>query len=175
MKDKKQKKQELDALRGELERTRNIFVTSFNKLTVAQDFALRKAVKAVGGDYQVVKNTIAEKASEGLEHAPALKGLVGMNSVAWTQGDVVALAKTLTKYAKDNPAFTFKAGVVEGRVIDIREVNELANLPSKEEIYSKLLWLMNAPAQRLVTVTNAVGRNLAVVVDQGVKENKFQA
>ena len=88
---------------------------------------------------------------------------------------MVALAKTLTKYAKDNPAFTFKAGVVEGRVIDIREVNELANLPSKEEIYSKLLWLMNAPAQRLVTVTNAVGRNLAVVVDQGVKENKFQA
>mgnify|MGYP000638316743 CR=1 FL=1 len=175
MKDKNQKKRELDALRAELEATRNLFVTSFNKLTVAQDYALRKAIKEVGGDYQVVKNTIAEKASEGLDHAPALKGLVGMNSVAWTQGDVVALAKTLTKYAKDNPAFTFKAGVVEGRVIDIKAVNELANLPSKEEIYSKLLWLINAPAQRLVTVTNAVGRNLAVVVDQGVKENKFQA
>ncbi|MBY0503806.1 MAG: 50S ribosomal protein L10 [Bryobacteraceae bacterium] len=175
MKDKNQKKRELDALRADLEATRNLFVTSFNKLTVAQDYALRKAIKEVGGDYQVVKNTIAEKASEGLDHAPALKGLVGMNSVAWTQGDVVALAKTLTKYAKDNPAFTFKAGVVEGRVIDIKAVNELANLPSKEEIYSKLLWLINAPAQRLVTVTNAVGRNLAVVVDQGVKENKFQA
>ena len=175
MKNKQQKKQELDALRAELEATRNLFVTSFNKLTVAQDFALRKAVKAVGGDYQVVKNTIAEKASAGLDHAPALQGLVGMNSVAWTRGDVVALAKTLTKYAKENPAFTFKAGVVEGRVIDINAVNELANLPSKEEIYSKLLWLINAPAQRLVTVTNAVGRNLAVVVDQGVKENKFQA
>ena len=175
MKDKKQKKQELDALRSELEGTRNLFVTSFNKLTVAQDYALRKAIKGVGGDYQVVKNTIAEKASEGLDHAPALKGLVGMNSVAWTQGDVVALAKTLTKYAKENPAFTFKAGVVEGRVIDIKAVNELANLPSKEEIYSKLLWCIQAPAQQLVTVTNAVGRNLAVVVDQGVKENKFQA
>ena len=175
MKDKQQKKRELDALRAELEATRNLFVTSFNKLTVAQDFALRKAVKAVGGDYQVVKNTIAEKASAGLDHAPALQCLVGMNSVAWTRGDVVALAKTLTKYAKENPAFTFKAGVVEGRVIDINAVNELANLPSKEEIYSKLLWLINAPAQRLVTVTNAVGRNLAVVVDQGVKENKFQA
>lgn len=175
MKDKSQKQRELDALRAELERTRNLFVTSFNKLTVAQDFALRKAVKEVGGDYQVVKNTIAEKASEGLDHAPALKGLVGMNSVAWTQGDVVALAKTLTKYAKDNPAFTFKAGVVEGRVIDIKAVNELANLPSKEEIYAKLLWCISAPAQRLVTVTNAVGRNLAVVIDQGVKENKFQA
>jgi len=175
MKDKNQKKQELDDLRAELEATRNLFVTSFNKLTVAQDFALRKAIKEVGGDYQVVKNTIAEKASEGLDHAPALKGLVGMNSVAWTQGDVVALAKTLTKYAKDNPAFTFKAGVVEGRVIDIKAVNELANLPSKEEIYAKLLWCIQAPAQQLVTVTNAVGRNLAVVVDQGVKENKFQA
>jgi large subunit ribosomal protein L10 len=175
MKDKNQKKQELDALRAELEATRNLFVTSFNKLTVAQDFALRKAIKEVGGDYQVVKNTIAEKASEGLDHSPALKGLVGMNSVAWTQGDVVALAKTLTKYAKDNPAFTFKAGVVEGRVIDIKAVNELANLPSKEEIYAKLLWCIQAPAQQLVTVTNAVGRNLAVVVDQGVKENKFQA
>lgn len=175
MKDKNQKKQELDALRAELEATRNLFVTSFNKLTVAQDYALRKAIKEVGGDYQVVKNTIAEKASEGLDHAPALKGLVGMNSVAWTQGDVVALAKTLTKYAKDNPAFTFKAGVVEGRVIDIKAVNDLANLPSKEEIYAKLLWLIQAPAQRLVTVANAVGRNLAVVVDQGVKENKFQA
>ena len=175
MKDKNQKKQELDALRAELEATRNLFVTSFSKLTVAQDFALRKVIKEVGGDYQVVKNTIAEKASEGLDHAPALKGLVGMNSVAWTQGDVVALAKVLTKYAKDNPAFTFKAGVVEGRVIDIKAVNELANLPSKEEIYAKLLWCIQAPAQQLVTVTNAVGRNLAVVVDQGVKENKFQA
>jgi large subunit ribosomal protein L10 len=175
MKDKNQKNQEMDALRAELEATRNLFVTSFNKLTVAQDYALRKAIKEVGGDYQVVKNTIAEKASEGLDHAPALKGLVGMNSVAWTQGDVVALAKTLTKYAKDNPAFTFKAGVVEGRVIDIKAVNDLANLPSKEEIYAKLLWCIQAPAQQLVTVTNAVGRNLAVVVDQGVKENKFQA
>ncbi len=175
MKDKNQKKQELDALRAELEATRNLFVTSFSRLTVAQDFALRKVIKEVGGDYQVVKNTIAEKASEGLDHAPALKGLVGMNSVAWTQGDVVALAKVLTKYAKDNPAFTFKAGVVEGRVIDVKAVNELANLPSKEEIYAKLLWLIQAPAQRLVTVTNAVSRNLAVVVDQGVKENKFQA
>jgi large subunit ribosomal protein L10 len=175
MKDKNQKKREMDALRAELEATRNLFVTSFNKLTVAQDYALRKAIKEVGGDYQVVKNTIAEKASEGLDHAPAMKGLTGMNSVAWTQGDVVALAKTLTKYAKDNPAFTFKAGVVEGRVIDIKAVNELANLPSKEEIYAKLLWCIQAPAQRLVTVTNAVGRNLAVVIDQGVKENKFQA
>jgi large subunit ribosomal protein L10 len=85
------------------------------------------------------------------------------------------LAKALTAYAKANPTFTFKAGIVEGRAIDVKAINELATMPSKEELYSKLLFLINAPAQRLVTAMNAVGRNLAVVVDQGVKENKFQA
>ena len=86
----------------------------------------------------------------------------------------MALAKALAKYAKDNPEFTFKAGVVEGRVISIKEIQALATMPSKEEIYSKLLFLINAPAQRLVTAMNAVGRNLALVVDQAVKENKFK-
>jgi large subunit ribosomal protein L10 len=86
----------------------------------------------------------------------------------------VALAKALTVYAKANPAFTFKAGMVEGRVVDVTGISQLATLPSKEEIFAKLLWVINAPAQQLVTAMNGVGRNLAVVVDQGVKENKFQ-
>jgi large subunit ribosomal protein L10 len=85
------------------------------------------------------------------------------------------LAKALTVYAKANPSFTFKAGMVEGRVIDISGIQSLATLPSKEEIFSKLLYLINAPAQRLVSAMNGVGRNLAVVVDQGVKESKFSA
>ncbi len=97
-----------------------------------------------------------------------------MTSIAYTEGDPVALAKALAKYAKDNPEFSFKAGVVEGRVVSIKEIEALATMPSKEEIYSKLLYLLNAPAQRLVTAMNAVGRNLAVVIDQGVKENKFK-
>jgi len=84
------------------------------------------------------------------------------------------MAKALTKYAKDVPEFTFKVGVVEGRVISIKEIEALSSMPSKEELYSKLLFLINAPAQRLVTVMGAVSRNLAVVVDQGVKENKFK-
>ena len=86
----------------------------------------------------------------------------------------MALAKAISKYAKDNPEFTFKAGVVEGRVISIKEIQALATMPSKEEIYSKLLFLMNAPAQRLVTVMNAVGKDLAVVINQGVEKNKFK-
>jgi large subunit ribosomal protein L10 len=97
-----------------------------------------------------------------------------MTSMAYTTGDPVALAKALTAYAKTNPAFTFKAGLVEGRAIDIGAINDLATMPSREEIFARLLFLINAPAQQLVTAMNAVGRNLAVVVDQGVKENKFQ-
>jgi large subunit ribosomal protein L10 len=98
-----------------------------------------------------------------------------MTSLAYTSKDPVALAKALTAYAKNNPSFTFKAGLVEGRVIDIRAINDLATLPSREEVLARLLFMINAPAQRLVTAMNAVGRNLAVVVDQGVKANKFGA
>ena len=102
-----------------------------------------------------------------------LQGLRGMTSLAYTTGDPVALAKALTTYAKANPTFTFKAGIVEGRVIDVRAINDLASMPSKEEIFAKLLYLINASAQRLLGAINGVGRNLTVVVDQGVKENKF--
>jgi large subunit ribosomal protein L10 len=121
----------------------------------------------------VVKNTLARRAAEGTRVEEALKNLKGVSSIAYTSGDPVALAKALTKYVSDNPEFTFKAGVLEGKVISIKEVKALATMPSKEEIYSKLLFLINAPAQRLVTAMNAVGRNLAVVVNQGVKEKKF--
>ncbi len=122
----------------------------------------------------MIKNRIAEKAAEGTAAAELLRELKGMCSLAYTSGDPVALAKALTNYAKANPSFTFRAGMVQGRVVDVGAIHELANLPSKEEIYAKLLWLINAPAQRLVTAINGVGRNLAVVVDQGVKENKFK-
>jgi len=173
MKDRKRKQADLDALRKHLTESKNVFVTSFNKLTVAQDFELRKAVRGAGGMYEVVKNTLAEKAASGTPSQDALKGLEGTSAVAYTTGDPVALAKALTKYAKENPSFTFKAGVVEGRVVNLQAINDLANMPPKEEIYAKLLFLINAPAQRLVTALGGVGRNLAVVVDQGVKENKF--
>jgi large subunit ribosomal protein L10 len=173
MKEKKKKKEELDQLRHDLQEASNVFVTGFNKLTVSADFELRKAVRGAGGMYRVVKNTIAEKASEGLASEKVLKGLTGTSAVAFTSGDPVALAKALTAYGKANPAFSFKAGLVEGRAINLAEIQDLANLPAKEEIYAKLLYLINAPAQRLVTTINGVARNLAVVVEQGVKENKF--
>jgi large subunit ribosomal protein L10 len=157
-----------------LQRVSSIIVATYSKQTVAQDFELRKALRPTGAKYRVVKNTLAELAGKGTKVEQALQNLQGVSSIAYTQGDPVALAKALAKYAKDNPEFTFKAGVVEGRVISVKEIESLATMPSKEEIYSKLLYLLNAPAQRLVTAMNAVGRNLAVVIDQGVQEKKFK-
>lgn len=174
MKDRNEKKKDFEELRKALEAVNNLFVNGFEKMTVDQDYNLRKTVRDAGGHYKVVKNNIAEIASEGLPAADVLKGLRGMTALALTSGDPVALAKALTNYAKTNPAFTFKAGLVEGRAVDVRSINDLATMPPKEEIFAKLLFLINAPAQRLVTATNAVGRNLAVVLDQGAKENKFK-
>jgi large subunit ribosomal protein L10 len=174
MKKKPENQKDMEALQAELAKSNNVFLTSYEKLKVGQDFELRKTVRNAGGSYKVVKNRIAERAAEGTGAAELLKELKGMCSLAYTSGDPVALAKALSAYAKANPSFTFKAGMVEGRVIDVKGIGDLANLPSKNEIYAKLLFLINAPAQRLVTAINGVGRNLAVVVDQGVKEGKFK-
>jgi large subunit ribosomal protein L10 len=175
MKSKDDKKKDIEALRQDLERSRNLFVTGYEKLRVSQDFELRKVVRGAGGKYRVIKNNLAEKASEGMAAHDVLKDLRGMTSLAYTANDPVALAKALVAYAKVNPSFTFKAGMVEGRAIDVAAINDLASLPPKEQIFARLLFLINAPAQRLASAIGAVGRNLAVVVDQGVKESKFQA
>src|SRR5499427_6917471 len=169
------KKEQVEKLGGDLKSVSNMVVATYTKMTVAQDYELRKALRGAGAKYQVVKNTLAERAAKGTKVEGALKDLAGVTSIAYTEGDPVALAKALSKYAKDNPEFTFKAGVVEGRVISVKEIDALATMPSKEEIYSKLLFLINAPAQRLVTAMNAVGKNLAVVINQGVEKQKFQS
>jgi large subunit ribosomal protein L10 len=167
------KKKEADALRKELERTSNLFVTSFEKITVAQDFELRKAIRGAGGRYRVIKNNLAAKAAEGTPAESLLGDLKGMTSLAYTTADPVALARSLTAYAKANPAFTFKAGMVEGRAIEVRSIAELANMPSKEQLIGKVMWLINSASQRLAVSLNGVARNLAVVLDQAIKENKF--
>ena len=170
---KAKKAEQIEKLNLSLQKAGSMIVGTFSKLTVAKDDQLRRTVRSVGGRYQVVKNTLAQRASEGTKVGEALKGLKGVTSIAYTEGDPVALAKALSKYVEDNPEFSFKAGVLEGRVISINEIKALATMPAKEEIYSKLLFLINAPAQRLVTVMNAAGRDLAVVINQGVEKNKF--
>jgi large subunit ribosomal protein L10 len=164
----------VEKLGGELKNASSMIVATYSKLTVTQDFELRKALRPTGAKYRVVKNTLAEHAGKGTKVEEALTNLQGVTSIAYTEGDPVALAKALAKYVKDNPEFSFKAGVVEGKVISVKEIESLAKMPSKEELYSKLLFLLNAPSQRLVTAMNAVGRNLAVVVGQGVEQKKFK-
>jgi len=174
MKNKSDKQKDLESLRKELSLP-NVFLTGFEKLTVAQDFDLRKTVRGAGGRYKVIKNNLAAKAAEGSAAAPMFDRLTGMTSMAYTSGDPVALAKALTAYAKANPAFTFKAGMVEGRVIHVSSIQDLANMPSKEELIAKVMFLISSSAQRLAVTLNGVVRNLAVVLDQAIKENKFKA
>src|SRR5580698_8784371 len=154
MKKKPEKQKDMEALRAKLAKAQNVFLTGFEKLTVSQDFELRKTIRGAGADYKVIKNRIGEKAGEGIPAGDLLKDLKGMCSIAYTSGDPVALAKALTTYAKANPSFTFKAGLVEGRVVDVAGITELSSLPAKEEIFAKLLFLINAPAQRLLTAVN---------------------
>src|SRR4051812_30799125 len=172
---KAKKAEQIEKLSADLKGVNNMVVATFGKLTVNQDFELRKAVRSAGGKYSVVKNKLAGRASQGTALEEALKGLKGVTSIAYTTGDPVALAKAIGKYVTDNgEQFSVKGGVVEGKVVSAKEVAALATMPSKEELYSKLLFLINAPAQRLVTVMNAVGRDVAVVLNQAVEQKKFK-
>ncbi len=167
------KAQKVEALAAELQGSTSAIVGTFAKLTVSQDFELRQKVREAGGRYRVLKNKLASRASQGTEIAGALQGLKGVSSVAYTSGDPVALAKALSAWVKENAEFTFKLGIVDGKVINVQEVQALATMPGKEELFSKLLFLINAPAQRLATVMAATGRDLAVVLNQGVEKEKF--
>ena len=163
------------ALTAELHGATSAIVGTFTAMTASKDFELRKVIREAGGHYHVVKNKLAPIAAKDSEIAGALGGLKGVSSVAYTAGDPVALAKALSTWVKDNAQFTFKLGIVDGKIIDVAEINNLATLPGKEELFSKLLFLINSPATRIATVINATGRNLAVVVDQAVQADKFAA
>ena len=173
MKKRSEKQADLDKLKSELAKVSTVILTTFQGIKVDEDTRLRRAVQAAGGKYKVVKNTLAERAGAGTPAENLLKNLTGTNSIAYTEADPVALAKAITKIAKDVPAFQFKAGVVEGRVVSIADIRQLANLPSKEELISKIMFLLNAPAQRIAVALNALPRNLAVTVNEAIKANKF--
>ena len=170
---KQQKNQKVTTLAANLEGATSAIIGTFTAMTASKDFELRKTVRDAGGKYQVLKNKLAPRAGAGSKIEAALGGLKGVSSIAYTSGDPVALAKALSTWVKDNAQFTFKLGIVDGKVINVAEINNLATLPGKDELFSKLLFLINAPATRLATVMNATGRNLAVVVDQAVQQEKF--
>jgi large subunit ribosomal protein L10 len=174
MKPKKKKEEELNELKKDLAAAKNIVVAKFQGITVAQDTDLRQKIRATNSKYRVVKNTLAKIAAQGTPAESLAKALEGSTSIAYNESDPVALAKALIAYAKANPVFVFKAGMVEGRVVDVSELSAIASLPSKEELIAKLLFLLNAPAQRIAVATNGVARNLAVVIGQAIEQKKFQ-
>ncbi len=169
-----QKKEEVTRLKADLEKASTVFVVNFQKISVTEDWELRNQIRAAGGRYQVVKNTLAALGAEGTPAEPIVKSLSGPTALALTEASPVGLAKALTAYAKANPNFTFRAGMVEGRVISISEIAELAVMPAKEELIAKVLYLIAAPARSLATTMQAVIRNIASVLDQAVKAEKFQ-
>jgi large subunit ribosomal protein L10 len=174
MKPKGKKKEELDALKKDLENAKNLFVAQFQGMTVAQDTDLRQKIRGTNSKYRVVKNTLARKAAEGTAAEGVTKSFDGSTAIAYNANDPVSLAKALTAYAKTNPLFVFKAGIVEGRVVNIGDIANIAAMPSKEELIAKLLFLINSPAQRIAVALNGVARNLAVVIGQAVEQKKFQ-
>jgi large subunit ribosomal protein L10 len=169
-----EKRQQAEALRKDLEQAKGVVLSGFEGLTVAQETELRRRIAQAGAKYKVVKNSLIERAAQGTPVEPIATKLRGTTSVAYTQTDPVTLAKALTAYAKENPLLVFKAGMVEGRVVSLAEFNALATLPSRDVLLSQVASLANAPARRLASAVAALARNLAVVLQQAVKEGKLK-
>ncbi len=169
------KRKKAETLHAKLKKARTVVLSGFEGLTVAQDTVLRRQVTQIGAHYEVIKNSLIERAAKDTEAEPAAQSLAGTTSVAYTETDPVALAKLLVDYAKENPALVFKTGVVEGRVVSMADWEEIAGLPSREDLFAKALFVIQSPAQQTATAISAVGRDLARVIQQGVKENKFKA
>ena len=167
MKTKAQKQKDLDALAEQFKQAHAAILVSFKNMTVAKDQELRNQLREAGVTYSVVKNTLARKAATGTPLEPMSDQFKGVTAVALSTTDPVGLSKAMAKFTKANPdIFSFKVGLVEGKVVELKEIEAIASLPSREELISKVLFLINAQAQRLVTVIQAVPRNVAVVMDQ---------
>ncbi len=176
MKTREQKQQNLEALTQQFQAATAAMLVGFTKMSVGKDQELRRQLREAGAQYAVVKNTLARKAAEGTPFEQAVEHFKGVTAIALSDGDPVALSKAISKFAKDNPeVFKFKAGVVEGRVIALSQVEALASMPPKEVLISKIMFLINAQAQRLATVISAVPRNLAVVVRQAAEQKGGEA
>ncbi|MGH9946040.1 MAG: 50S ribosomal protein L10 [Pyrinomonadaceae bacterium] len=167
MKSRETKANDLTALTASLQNSKSAMVVSFKGLSVAKDQEFRNSVREAGAKYEVVKNTLARIAVKGTDFEQASEHFKGVTAIAWTENDPVILSKAISKFMKDNAEiYTFKTGVVDGNLVDLTQLTTIANLPSKEELISKLLFVLNSQAQRIVTVINAVPRDLAIVVKQ---------
>jgi large subunit ribosomal protein L10 len=167
---KSEKTATLEQVASALKGADSAILFDYTGLNVPQVTELRRQVRAAKGQYKVVKNTLARRALQGTEFEPLCEFFQGTTGIAFTKTDPVALAKALTTFAKTAPQLLIKAAVVQGRKIQAVEVTELAQLPGKPELYAKLLFLLNAPMVRLVTVLNAAPQALLNVLTQAEKK-----
>jgi large subunit ribosomal protein L10 len=151
------------------------FLLGYQGITVPQVTELRNKVRASGGEYVVVKNTLALRAIDSKALGQLKEHFVGPTAVVFSQKDPVALAKALTDSVKDIPALQFKAGLVEGRAIAAEQIRDIASLPSREELIAKLLFLMQSPVTRFVRVLAAVPQSFVMVLDQVRKKKEESA
>jgi large subunit ribosomal protein L10 len=170
---REEKQQEIERLRAELSKALSVFVMNFEKIPVSEDWELRRQVRAAGGTYNVVKNTLAERSAKDTPTAKLITALTGPTALAISDSNPVGLAKALSAYAKANPNFTFRAGWVEGRVISITEIAELVQLPSREDLLAKVMYLSGSPARGIASAMQSVISGLARALNQAVQENKF--
>jgi large subunit ribosomal protein L10 len=150
------------------------FLLSYQGLDVNRDTELRSRVRGTGARYEVVKNTLALLAIQGKPLGELVDAFTGPIAVAYTDDDVVSLAKVLTEFAKDAPVLQFRGGVVSGQKVAAEQIDEIAKLPSREDLIAKLLFLLQSPITRLARTLNAVTRDFAVVLAQ-VAEKKASA
>ena len=165
MKTKAQKQKDLEALTEQFKNANAAMLVGFQGMTVQKDQELRNQLREAGVSYEVVKNTLARKAAEGTVLEQAADQFKGVTAVALSQQDPVSLSKAIAKFTKANPdIFKFKVGIVEGKVVALRDVEAIASLPSKEELLGKVLFLLLPIFW--VTLVSAMPRNLAIVVKQ---------
>jgi large subunit ribosomal protein L10 len=166
-----QKQEQIDALRGMLAPANGLFVMDFTGLSVGEVTELRRKVKEAKGSYRVVRNTLAKLAVAETNHQALRQLLTGPAAVAYTDQDAVLLAKTLADFAKTHEKLRFRGGLVEGQLLDAQQAKQVAALPSRPELVAKLLFILQTPMRRLVTVLDAPVRGLAVSL-KGIAQEK---
>ncbi len=172
MKTREQKAAEVSELNEQIGKASNAFLIDFKGITVPQVTELRKQVRETKSGYVVVKNTLALIALKDSPIIAMKEKFTGPTAIAFNASDAVALAKALTKFAKDVPAVQFKGALLDGQVVPASQIQAIASLPSRQELVSKLLFLLQSPMRGLVTVLQANIRNLAVVIDQIAKQKE---